>query len=458
MPRWVRSVLRLAVALVACGLAGSAAAARGAEGWKAGAARVEITPEAPMWMAGYAARDHVAEGKLTPLWAKALVLEDAAGRRAALVTLDLVGIGRDLSLEIRAALESRYGLKREAVALNCSHTHCGPVVANNLRPLHAILPPEQWTPIVAYRDRLAQQVIDVVGRALDDLAPCELQWGEGRATFAVNRRNNKEPEVPALRARGELVGPSDHSVPVLLATRDGKPRAILFGYACHATVLSFYQWCGDYPGYAQAALEAAYPGAVALFFAGCGGDQNPLPRRTVELAERYGQHLAHSVGVVLQGELRPIRGPLTTAYREIDLPLGTLPTRAELQAQAEKGNKYEQARARLLLEQLEAGEPLAKTYPYPIQTWQLGDGPAWVSLGGEVVVDYALRIKAELSPAPTWVAGYTNDVCAYIPSRRVLGEGGYEGATSMVYYGLPTTWAPQLEDAIVSEVRRQAGK
>jgi len=90
-----------------------------------------------------------------------------------------------------------------------------------------------------------------------------------------------------------------------------------------------------------------------------------------------------------------------------------------------------------------------------VQTWRLGDGPHWVFLGGEVVVDFAGRLKSELGPGRTWVVGYCNDVMAYIASRRVLAEGGYEGAGAMVYYGLPAPWAPSSEDAIVAAVRGQ---
>jgi hypothetical protein len=98
---------------------------------------------------------------------------------------------------------------------------------------------------------------------------------------------------------------------------------------------------------------------------------------------------------------------------------------------------------------------LSPTHPYPVQVWQLGDEVQFVVLGGEVVVDFALRLKSELKGKATWVAGYANDVMAYIASRRVLKEGGYEGATAMVYYGLPTAWAPESEDLIVQEVHRQ---
>jgi len=233
-------------------------------------------------------------------------------------------------------------------------------------------------------------------------------------------------------------------------------KTVVFGYACHSTVLSFYKWSGDYPGFAQIALEENNPGCQAMFFAGCGADQNPLPRRTVELARHYGRRLATAVeAVVLTSKMSEVRGPLKTSYQAIDLPLASLPTREEITKDAASTNKYIAARARMLLEQLDDGQSLASTYPYPIGVWQIGDEVQFVLLGGEVVVDYAVRLKAELRSRRTWVAGYANDVMAYIPSRRVLAEGGYEGGGAMVYYGLPTIWAPELENDIVREVHRQ---
>lgn len=428
-----------------------------ADGWQAGVAAVAITPESPMWMAGYAARTRPAEGKLTELWAKALVLQDPRGERAVLVTLDLVGIDRDLSQALVGRLQDKYGLRREQIALNCSHTHSGPVVARNLRPMHeyALERPQQEL-IYRYADFLQAAVVKLVGQALENVQPAQIAWGTGRCTFAVNRRENREADVPARRAAGQLRGPHDHDVPVL-AVRDlqGRLRAVCAGYACHATVLSGYEWCGDYPGYYQIALEEAHPGAVALFWAGCGADQNPLPRREVSLAQDYGRQLAAAVEAVLAAPLTPLNGSLQASYAEIPLALDTLPTREQLVAQSSDSNKYVAMRARMLLEQLDAGKPLSPVYPYPVQRWQLGDGPQWYFLGGEVVVEYALRIKAEQGAQRTWVAGYSNDVMAYIPSRRVLNEGGYEGGGAMVYYGLPTAWSPRVESQIIDEVRRQ---
>ena len=130
---------------------------------------------------------------------------------------------------------------------------------------------------------MVQRLVTMVGEALADLAPARLEMGEGRATFAVNRRNNREADVPALLAQGvPLKGPVDHAVPVLAVTRpNGRRAAILFGYACHPTTLSFTQWCGDYPGFAQIEVEASHPGALAMFVNTCGGDQNPLPRPVI---------------------------------------------------------------------------------------------------------------------------------------------------------------------------------
>lgn len=428
------------------------------EHWQAGAGKAIITPQEPMWMAGYASRDHAAEGKLTDLWAKALVLEDANHRRAVLVTLDLVGIDRELSQAICRRLSERHSLERSQMAICVSHTHTGPVVGKNLGPTHYLrMDKGQQALVDRYTRFLEDQVIAAVDQALEKLAPARLSYGSGLAVFAVNRRNNAEPQVPSLREKGELRGPVDYDVPVL-AVRDehGKLAAVAFGYACHATVLSFYQWSGDYPGFAQAALEEAHPDCVALFWAGCGADQNPLPRRTVEKAQEYGAKLAAAVEATLQGVMTPLPATLETHYREIGLPLGPIPSKEEIERDAKAGNPYVAARAKMLLEKLSVDGTISSTYPYPVQCWRLGDDVQWLFLGGEVVVDYALRLKSDLAGQHTWCAGYANDVMAYIPSRRVLHEGGYEGASSMVYYGLPSTWAPELEEIIVAEAVRQA--
>lgn len=423
-------------------------------GWKAGFAKARITPEKPMWMAGYASRTAPAEGTETDLYVRAMVLEAADGQRFVLVSLDLVGIDRNVSGIICRAIQEKHKLPRERVVLAVSHTHCGPVVASTLRPMYFFDDAQQKL-VDEYTSQLPARILQAVNDAAAKVEPVTLAWGVGSAGFAVNRRENKEPEVPALKAFGKLRGPVDHDVPVLAARNaKGKLKGILFGYACHATVLSFQKWCADYPGFAASDLEASHPEAIALFIAGCGADQNPLPRRSVELAKNYGKQLATAVDAVLAKPMTPIASGSAAIYREIELPLQTLPDHDVLLADSTNADKFVASRAKYLLKKLDDGEMLPGTYPYPIQTWLLGNGPVMVFLGGEVVVDYALRLKKELGPG-LWASGYTNDVMAYIPSARVLKEGGYEGGKAMIYYGLPSPWGSRVEELIVSEVEKQ---
>lgn len=154
--------------------------------------------------------------------------------------------------------------------------------------------------------------------------------------------------------------------------------------------------------------------------------------------------------------MRPLDGRLRTTYEEIALPFAKLPSRGELEERVKAENRYQRGLAKVLLRKLGDGT-LGPTYPYyPVQVWHLGNDLRFVLLGGEVVVDYSLRLKRELGRNETWVAGYANDVMAYIPSLRVLREGGYEGGGSMVYYGMPSKWAEPVEELIIETVHRLA--
>lgn len=435
-----------------------------AQGWQAGVAKTCITPTEFMPMAGYASRGAKhATGKLTELWAKALVIEDAHGKQAALVTLDLVGIDGQLTAEVSAELKKEFHWDRSQVAFCTSHTHSGPVVKQVLMPIHYLAFEEADRRLLDhYNETLKKNILQAVRDAVSRLQPATLAWSSGTTDFAVNRRENREPEVPALRAEGKLRGPSDHDVPVLVVKQEGKPTAIVFGYACHNTVLGLMEWCGDYAGYAQIDLEQQFPGCQAMFWAGCGADQNPLPRRTVELAKEYGRKLADAVTTVVNGALKPVSAELETRYETVSVPFGGVPEREAIEQMAASQNKYEVLRAKHQLQQLDQGHELPRDYAYPVQVWKLGKEVTFVILSGEVVVDYAIRLKAELGASKPdsgddhthiWVAGYSNDVMAYIPSKRVLLEGGYEGGGAMVYYGLPGPWSPEVEELIVGQVK-----
>jgi hypothetical protein len=423
-------------------------------GWKAGVSQTVITPTEALWMAGYGGRTAPAEGAHHDLRIRALALEDEKGHRGVLVATDTLGITKPIYEDVCRLVKDRCGLNRDQIVLNATHTHSGPVLKSGLYDTYP-LTPEHIAAIEKYSTKLTGQLVDLIAAAIDNLEPAKVSRGVGTCTFAVNRRTNREPDVPMLREANLLLGPVDHSVPVLAVHRpDGSLKGVFFLYACHNTTLSWQLWCGDYAGFAQYALEKKYPGSVALFGMGCGADQNPLPRRTLELSEGYGNRLADAVSAVLESGLEPLPAKLETSQAFVPIAFDGHPSREELEKQKGTASNYVERWATRLLKELDAGQKWPETYPYPIQVWRLGGEQLLVTMGGEVVIDYDLRLKAELGDS-VWVAGYVNDVMAYIPSRRVIIEGGYEGNSSMYVYGQPAhRWRQDTEERIVEGIHK----
>ena len=423
-------------------------------GWKVGLARVIITPRSSVWLAGYGTK-RAPDGKLHELWMKAIVFEDDRANRAVLITSDFQGVPKGMSDRVFELVKQKHGLERKDIQFTFSHNHCGPRLGDDLIDYYPV-DAEQVQLVAEYTDEMVNQAVELVGQALSNLSPATLKIGEGRATFAVNRRNNREADVAGMIEKGlPFAGPVDHSVPILTVTRpDGQLAAILFGYACHPTTLNFLTWCGDYPGFAQLALEEKHPGAMALFVNTCGGDQNPLPRRTVELCQNYGHQLAAGVEAALTQPMTPVSVGLKTAFEYVDLPYLKTVTRAELETYANENNPIRSRWAKRLLQQLDGGASFPPSYPYPIHAWKLGKELLILGQGAETVVDYALRFKKEYGPG-TWVFGYVDDMISYIPSRRVWEEGGYEGGSYLYEYGRPgLRWAGDIEDRIADAMKR----
>ncbi|MEA3462252.1 MAG: neutral/alkaline non-lysosomal ceramidase N-terminal domain-containing protein [Bacteroidota bacterium] len=422
--------------------------------WKAGVARAVITPYENMWMAGFSFRDKPAEGTLHDLWAKALVLEDARGNRTLLITTDILGFDRDLSLSICNRLIKEYHLERKNIILSSSHTHSGPVINSNLTHVYPPFDEHQKMQIEEYRHFIEEQIVLIARRAINSLAPARLSSGVGIARFAVNRRvhgwNNEVLYQP------EMDGPSDHAVQVIkVSGPEDQPIAVLFGYACHATSLRNYKWSGDYPGFAQIELEKAYPGYTAMFFASFGADQNAFPRVGIPQAIQYGKELAIAVENVMAESMKVLTSSIQTSYEEIELDLSSPPAIEELEkVLEEEEDGWYKRWAEIMKVKVDSGDEFPGSYPYyPIQSWQLGE-QTLVVLGGEVVVDYSFILRKILGNELMLMA-YANDVMTYIPSERVLKEGGYEGEESMWVYGHHGTWVPGIEEKIVNEVIRQ---
>lgn len=433
-----------------------------AEEWKAGVAKVAITPTNSIWLTGFAGRTNVSQGKLHELYVKALALEDNKGGKAVLITSDLLGFPATVAESIAGSLEKQHGLSRDRVLFNSSHTHGAPALAS---PAHFIYGPqassEQWQQIEEYTRDLERKIVDTVGHALKNLKPARLGYGEGKANFGVNRRKMTASGIQSFVPNSE--GPIDRAVPVLRVTdKKGRALALVFGYAAHPTTITmgphYYDFSADFPGFAQEFLEQEHPGALAMFVQGCGGDVMVHPRGTVELASEYGTQLSKAVGNILKGSMKPVRGPLKPVYAKVPVEFAPAPTREKLEEIAKTGDLYHRWHAREMLKKLEHEGGLPRTYPYPLQVWQFGEDLTMIAMAGEVVADYSLRLKKELGEKTLWVAGYSNDLCAYIPSRRVLEEGGYEGEGAMVYYMQPGRFAPSVEETIVTEVHRLVGK
>jgi len=229
---------------------------------------------------------------------------------------------------------------------------------------------------------------------------------------------------------------------------------LLFGCACHNTTLTgkHYEICGDYAGFAKQHVEAEHPGAEAMFMIGCGADANPHPRGEVDHARQHGKTLGAEVCRVAAGKLRPVRGPLGTLLGRAVAPLQPVPPREELEKLV-KGPGYLAYNYRRMLEALDKGEPLRTTYDVPIALWQFGEDLTLVALSGEVVSEYVPLIQEAVGPENLWIAAYCNDAFGYLPTKKILREGGYETRCLITEAGF---FAPEAEDAVVAAVRRLA--
>lgn len=422
----------------------------------AGVARVNITPPVPFYLSGYAARTNPAGAVRTDLWAKALALQDRNGTRAVFVTADLIALPGDVTEVVARRVMRRHGLRRSQLLFNASHTHSGPFVWSNLRVMFHFAPGEKAR-VLDYTAQLADKLTELVDAALADLSPATLSCGHGNAGFAINRR---QPVPTGVIIGQNPAGPVDHDVPVLkVASLQGGLRAVLFGYACHNTTCPMsLEVDADYAGAAQRALEAAHPGATALFMILCGGDQNPHPRGSMDWVEKHGAELAAAVARVLAGEMKPVRGPIRTAFTVTALEFAPH-TREQFEAEAKDAHPFKRRRAEFVLAGYDRGRP-PRAIDCPIQAVRFGKDLAFLGLGGEVVVDYALRARREFAGENLVVAGYCNDVMCYVPSRRVLREGGYEAVDSMIYYGRPGPFAENVEERIFAaahKVLKQVG-
>ena len=411
--------------------------------FRVGVAAVDITPEYPIRLSGYVARQTESEGVQIPIKAKAAALNDGA-KTVLILSVDNCAISRELWQRVLQRLEGEQSLSADQIVIFSSHTHSAPALTGAIPNMFATnLPPDQQATIDRYTRELTDKMLAVSDAAIKQIRPARLHFGKGRVTFAKNRRTEG--------------GPVDHDLPVLIArSLDGTARMVLANYACHCTTLQGDRNLihGDWSGVAQAALEKGHPGLTALVSIGCGADSNPFPRGKPELAEAHGQELAREVTSMLQKSLEELTAPLDLRAQNFELPFDPLPDRQEWEKRAKEPGIVG-FHARKNLSRLDRGEGLPGALPYRVQTWTFGKQLAMVFLPGEVVIDYVRRLKREFDPERLWVSGYANWVPCYIPSVRILKEGGYEAESSLWYYDQPARLSTNTENLIISAVHEQ---
>ena len=318
-----------------------------------GVAHVDITPEKPIRLAGYAVRSKSeSEGVLHKLSAKALAFGSDTQNPSIIITVDLVGIPYRITKKLTEELSKKVGIEPAHLVICASHTHGGPEVGTLINILQyrsdhfndSLLALDQLTHIAQYTQRLSWKLEQVALAALKDRKPALVAWGQGQALFAKNRR------IPG--------GPVDVALPMLRITNpDGSLKAILVSYACHGTTLGgeVNKIHGDWIAEAQSDIEARHPGVIAMVTLGCAGDANPGPRGTMEHLKAHGKEIADNVDKLLAAQLQPLTSPPVANMKWIKLPYAEIPTVPELRdlskEQTVKG--YE---ARLNLDRIMRGE------------------------------------------------------------------------------------------------------
>jgi hypothetical protein len=386
------------------------------------------------------------------LVAQACALIDRSGERFVFVALDNCEVSHQFTAPVLEQLNAKHGLKPGNVMIVSSHTHSAPVLQGTLVTMYN-LSKEDDDRVNQYSRHLQSKLVEVVGAAIADPQPARLEFGLGRATFAMNRRVYQDDKV----VFGEnLDGPVDWDVPVLkVIGTNGATRAILFGYACHGTSIAgddFYIVSGDYMAYARQHLEAHFPGAIAMYLTGMGADSNPSPRGTLLDAKRHGLELAGAVMGVLSHPLRPVQGALKLAYGEVEMPLEEPPGRDQIEKDAQSDDVYVRNRAAGYLKLIEEKKPFPASLKLPLAAVRIGDDLTFVAMGGEDVVDYGRRFKRLFAADHPWLVGYAYEIPCYIPSVRILKEGGYEAQSSLIYYGIYGPFRAGIEGILVRKM------
>ena len=406
-----------------------------------GVSEVDVTPDYPVRLSGYGARREETAKIKSPLYARALAV--GSERPVLILALENCGVTESMTAAVARELGRRAGIDRERIVLCYTHTHNAPMLSGAAPMLFSTdIPAAHQRHIDRYSEEVTGRLVEAGLRALSNRKPSRLSYSEGHAGFAVNRRAQ--------------IGPVDHVMPMIrVDDPEGNPRAVWVSYASHCTAFGPADnfMCGDWAGFAAESIKRNHPGAVALVTIGCAANANPFPRTGLSFSRRHGGDIAREVDRLLEIPGRPLPGQIRCRLVQASLPYDALPTREAWTAAAEEESAAGY-HARKWIARMDSGEKVPEALSYPVQGWSFGDELAIVFLAGEVVTDYAVRLRRMYDPTRLWIGAYANDFPGYIPSRRIWKEGGYEAGDATVYFGLPNRFADGVEERVVEAAQR----
>ena len=388
-----------------------------------GAAKRDVTPPPGLRMAGYGGRDEPAVGTHLPLWARASVCADG-DVRAALVSVDVVGISRESTNGIREAVRAETGIPADHILIATTHTHSGPVTTKF----------RDVSPDPAYMAELSKGITAAVAEAESRLVPVRMGTAQTQVTeFHFNRRNADQPIDSTLDV-------------VRFVDEKGSSVAAWVNYGCHPTNLTGtnLKWSTDYTGVICNVLEEEW-GGEALFFNGCHGDVGPhRPDTTFAEVDRMGKGIAQEALGAAEGlTLGDVAG-VRVCSELCAVPLAEAPDMATLheKAGASGGPGYGAAWAQDQIRMREAGEPVQTEVDLEFQGFQIGD-LAVVCFPGQMFGTWGLELRSRWRGDKLLIVNQANAHAGYFPSKVGYERGGYEVDSAFMFNSdlpAPMTW------------------
>ncbi|UVI31991.1 neutral/alkaline non-lysosomal ceramidase N-terminal domain-containing protein [Paenibacillus spongiae] len=399
-----------------------------ATGLKLGSAKIDITPEEPIPLCGFASRKHDGYFKEVRqrLYARILFLcsrdEDGSERTAVIVSADLVWWGSDRMPAVKARLLNEWGIEPSAVLFHGTHTHCGPQTSG-------LFVPSLGEMDAKYMEMLENRILEGVAQAAANVEAVIAERGEGSCGIGVNRRSIVEGQV---RMTPNEEGPADPAVTVIRFSRPGgSAKAVMVHYTCHPTTTADNAVSSEFPGIAMEEVERELGGdAVSLYLQGFCGDVGPIAdtdmhRMASALSGEVMQVLRHKMSLAQPAEW-------SSAIGTAELPLQPLPEERELAERTGETDVFGEW-SRLLLAHPEYLKP-SLTLEGTLIT--IADGISLLAMNAEMVIEYGLYIKRQ-SGGKVLPVAYSNGMIGYVTTAEQLSQGGYEPYDSTFYFAMP---------------------